>query len=184
MVTTASSDGESQNRSTGPDGRNNIERLRVAVAVTLPDWRQSLAVCREANFGSLLEVGMNASQALGFNITGSDTPVPGAYSARSNPAAVSAPGMLLDQESASFRIGRDNLATARLIEPELADGQAGAAASRDGDLGAPTIHCKRDAEIRGKIHQFECENEHVFHTSSPGTNVERAVPWQLDHSLC
>ena len=183
-MTAASSDRESQNRATGLGGRNNIERLRVPVAVASPDWRQSLIVCREADSGSLLEVGINAGQALGFKITGSETRVPGPYSARSSPAAVSPPGMLLDQESASFRLGRDNLATARLIEPRLVDCRAGVDAFRAGDRGAPATFYRRDVEIEGKLHQVGWEDGLAFTHSRLGTKVEVAVPWQVDDTLC
>src|SRR5258706_3506468 len=114
---------ESQNLFQDVGGRENIEKLRVACAVTWSTQRNDFAVYWENEVPALIKELLSATKVIGFNLRGFDYQVLQPYSPEVRFATLPTLDLLLDlQKILGFRISLDSIASTTLGETKTADG--------------------------------------------------------------
>ncbi len=169
---------ESQNLFQDVGGRENIEKLRVACAVTWSRLRDKFTVYWENDVPALIEDLKSATKIIGFNLRGFDYRVLQPYAPGTRFTALPTLDLLLDlQKTLGFRVSLDSIASATLGAPKTADGVQSVQWFRAGDLDKVADYCKADVDITRRVHEFGREHGHIFYRSKLGTKLKVEVKW-------
>ena len=170
---------ETQNLFQDVGGRENIDKLRVACAVTWSTQINDFSVYWEKDVPALIEELKSAAKVIGFNLRGFDYPVLQPYVPEMRFASLPTLDLLLDlQKILGFRVSLDSIASASLGESKTADGLQSVAWFREGELDKVAEYCKADVEITRRVYEFGCDNGHIFYRSKLGSKLKVDVKWR------
>ena len=170
---------ETQNLFQDVGGRENIEKLRVACAVTWSTLRQDFKVYWEKDIPALIEELKSATNIIGFNLRGFDYLVLQPYSPGTRFASLPTLDMLLDlQKLLGFRVSLDSIAGSTLGTAKSADGTQSVEWFRAGELDKVAEYCKADVEITRRIYEFGRDHGHIFYRSKLGSKLKVEIKWK------
>jgi len=170
---------ESQNLFQDVGGRENIEKLRVACAVTWSSERNDFAVYWENDVPALIKELKSATKVIGFNLRGFDYQVLQPYSPETRFATLPTLDLLLDlQKILGFRISLDAIASTTLGETKTADGVQSVEWFRARELEKVAEYCKADVELTRRVYEFGRDHGHIFYKSKLGSKLKVDVEWK------
>ena len=170
---------ETQNLFQDVGGRENIEKLRVACAVTWSSLRQDFKVYWETDVPALIAELKSATNIIGFNLRGFDYLVLQPYSPETRFASLPTLDMLLDlQKILGFRVSLDSIAGTTLGATKSADGKQSVEWFRAGELDKVAEYCKGDVEITRRIYEFGRDHGHIFYRSKLGSKLKVEIKWK------
>ena len=170
---------ESQNLFDDVGGRGNIDKLKVACAVTFSTEKNDFTIYWEKDVPALIAELKSATKVVGFNLQGFDYLVLRPYSPETRFASISTLDMLLElQKTLGFRIGLDSIASATLGATKTADGLKSVEWFRNGELDKVAEYCKADVDITRRVYEFGRDNGHIFYKSRLGSKLKVEVKWK------
>jgi len=170
---------ETQNLFQDVGGRENIENLLVACAVTWSTKTNEFSVYWEKDVPALIKELKSADKVIGFNLRGFDYLVLQHYSPETRFASIPTLDLLLDlQKILGFRIGLDTIASASLGAAKTADGVQSVEWFRAGELDKVAEYCKADVDITRRVYEFGRDNGHIFYKSRLGSKLKVDVKWK------
>jgi DEAD/DEAH box helicase domain-containing protein len=170
---------ESQNLFDDVGGRGNIDKLKVACAVTYSTEKNDFTVYWEKDVPALIAELKSATKVVGFNLQGFDYLVLRPYSPETRFASIPTLDMLLElQKILGFRIGLDSIASATLGATKTADGIKSVEWFRNGELDKVAEYCKADVDITRRVFEFGRDNGHIFYKSRLGSKLKVEVKWK------
>jgi DEAD/DEAH box helicase domain-containing protein len=169
---------ETQNLFQDVGGRGNIDKLRVACAVTWSTQRDNFRVYWENDVPALIEELESATKVIGFNLRGFDYHVLKPYALETRFTALPTLDLLLDlQKTLGFRVSLDSIASTTLSATKTADGVQSVQWFRAGDLDKVAEYCKADVDITRRIYEFGRDHGHIFYRSKLGSKLKVEVKW-------
>jgi DEAD/DEAH box helicase domain-containing protein len=162
-------------------GRSNIDKLKLAVAVTYSTIKEDYSVYLEEEADNLIAELTSADTVIGFNIKAFDYIVLSPY-AKSGTSLWKAPSVDMMEhiyKALGFRVSLDSLAQATLGEKKIADGIQSVRWFRSGDIDRVIDYCKKDVEVTKKLYEYGLENGFVSFNDRRGKKVKVAVNWKL-----
>lgn len=170
---------ETQNLFQDVGGRENIDKLNVACAVTWSTQTNDFSVYWEKDVPALIEELKSATKVIGFNLRGFDYLVLQPYAPEMRFASLPTLDMLFDlQKILGFRLSLDSIASASLGATKTADGVQSVEWFRAGELGKVAEYCKADVDITRRVYEFGRDNGHVFYKSKLGSKLKVDVKWK------
>ncbi len=170
---------ESQNLFDDVGGRGNIDKLKVACAVTFSTEKNDFTIYWEKDVPALIAELKSATKVVGFNLQGFDYLVLRPYSPETRFASIPTLDMLLElQKTLGFRIGLDSIAGATLGATKTADGIKSVEWFRNGELEKVAEYCKADVDITRRVFEFGRDNGHIFYKSRLGSKLKVEVKWK------
>lgn len=126
---------ETQNLFDDVGGRDHVDKLKVACAVTYSTVKNDFTVYWEKDIPALLTELRSASKVIGFNLINFDYRVLQPYTGQIRLASIPTLDMLADiHRNLGFRVSLDNLASASLGAAKTADGVQSVQWFRSGEL--------------------------------------------------
>lgn len=170
---------ESQNLFDDVGGRDHIEKLKVACAVTFSTAKNDFTVYWEKDIPALVEELQSATKVIGFNLLAFDYKVLQPYSPQTRFASIPTLDLLFDlQKNLGFRLSLDTIASATLGAPKTADGVQSVQWYRNGELDKVADYCKADVDITRRIYEFGRDNGFIYYKSKLGSKLKAAVKWK------
>jgi len=170
---------ETQNLFQDVGGYENIEKLRVACAVTWSAKTNDFSVYWEKDIPALVEELKSAAKIIGFNLRGFDYQVLQPYAPETRFASLPTLDLLLDlQKILGFRISLDTIASATLGTGKTAEGLQSVEWFRNGELDKVAEYCKADVDITRRVYEFGRDNGHIFYKSRLGSTLRVDVKWK------
>ena len=170
---------ETQNLFQDVGGRENIEKLRVACAVTWSTQTSDFSVYWEKDVSALIEELKSATKVIGFNLRGFDYLVLQPYVPEMRFASLPTLDLLLDlQKILGFRVSLDSIASASLGAAKTADGVQSVEWFRAGELDKGAEYCKADVDITRRVYEFGRDNGYIFYRSKLGSKLKVDVKWK------
>ena len=170
---------ETQNLFDDVGGRDNIEKLKLACAVTFSTAKNDFSVYWEQDVSALLAELRSATKVIGFNLLQFDYKVLQPYAPQVRLASIPTLDMMLDlQKNLGFRVGLDNLAGASLGAAKTADGIQSVEWFRKGELDKVAEYCKADVDITKRVFEFGRNNGFVYYKSKLGSKLKSVVKWK------
>ena len=170
---------ESQNLFQDVGGRDHIDKLLVACAVTWSTQKSDFSVYWEKDVPQLIEELKSATKVIGFNLRGFDYQVLQPYTPETRFASLPTLDLLLDlQKLLGFSISLDSIASATLGTTKSADGVQSVQWFRDGELEKVAEYCKMDVDITRQVFEFGRDNGHIFYKSRLGSKLKVDVKWK------
>jgi DEAD/DEAH box helicase domain-containing protein len=170
---------ESQNLFQDVGGRDNIDKLLVACAVTWSTQKNDFSVYWEKDVPQLIEELKSATKVIGFNLRGFDYQVLQPYTPETRFASLPTLDLLLDlQKLLGFSISLDSIASATLGTKKSADGVQSVEWYRNGELDKVAEYCKMDVDITRQVFEFGRDNGHIFYKSRLGSKLKVDVKWK------
>ncbi|MCC6260358.1 MAG: ribonuclease H-like domain-containing protein [Anaerolineales bacterium] len=170
---------ETQNLFEDVGGRDWVDQLRVACAVTWSTQKNDFSVYWEKDVPALLAELKSAAKVIGFNLKGFYYKVLQPYAPEMRFASIPTLDLLLDlQQTLGFRIPLDSIASATLGIPKTADGVQSVQWFRNGELDKVAEYCKADVEITRRVFEFGREHGYIFYKSKLGSKLKVNVKWK------
>lgn len=170
---------ESQNLFQDVGGRDNIDKLLVACAVTWSTQKNDFSVYLEKDVPKLIEELKSATKVIGFNLRGFDYQVLQPYTPDTRFASLPTLDLLLDlQKLLGFSISLDSIASATLGTTKSADGVQSVEWFRNGELDKVAEYCKLDVDITRRVFEFGRDNGYIFYKSKLGSKLKVNVKWK------
>jgi DEAD/DEAH box helicase domain-containing protein len=170
---------ESQNLFQDVGGRDNIDKLLVACAVTWSTQKNDFSVYWEKDVPQLIEELKSATKVIGFNLRGFDYQVLQPYTPETRFASLPTLDLLLDlQKLLGFSISLDSIASATLGTKKSADGIQSVEWYRNGELDKVAEYCKMDVGITRQVFEFGRDHGHIFYKSRLGSKLKVDVKWK------
>lgn len=170
---------ETQNLFQDVGGREHIDKLKVACAVTWSTQKNDFSVYWEKDVPALIAELTSANKVIGFNLQGFDYLVLQPYAPGIRFASIPTLDMLLDlNRILGFRISLDSVADATLGVTKIADGLQSVEWFRAGELDKVATYCKADVDITRRVFEFGRDNGHVFYRSKLGSKLKVDVKWK------
>ena len=170
---------ESQNLFQDVGGRDNIDKLLVACAVTWSMQKNDFSVYLEKDVPKLIEELKSATKVIGFNLRGFDYQVLQPYTPDTRFASLPTLDLLLDlQKLLGFSISLDSIASATLGTTKSADGVQSVEWFRNGELDKVAEYCKLDVDITRRVFEFGRDNGYIFYKSKLGSKLKVNVKWK------
>ncbi len=170
---------ETQNLFEDVGGRDHMDQLRVACAVTWSTQKNDFSVYWEKDVPALLAELKSATKVIGFNLKGFDYKVLQPYAPETRFASIPTLDLLLDlQQTLGFRIPLDSIASATLGIPKTADGVQSVQWFRNGELDKVAEYCKADVDITRRVFEFGREHGYIFYKSKLGSKLKVNVKWK------
>lgn len=170
---------ETQNLFDDVGGRENVDKLKVACAVTYSTAKNDFTVYWEQDVPALLAELKSANKVIGFNLINFDYRVLQPYASQVRLASIPTLDMLADiHRKLGFRISLDNLAGACLGETKTADGVQSVEWFRNGELDKVAEYCKADVDITRRVFEFGRDNGFVYYKSKLGSKLKTSVNWK------
>ena len=170
---------ETQNLFEDVGGRDNVDKLKVACAVTYSTAKNDFTVYWEQDVPALLAELKSATKVIGFNLVSFDYRVLQPYAAQIRLASIPTLDMLADiHKNLGFRVSLDNLAGACLGATKTANGLQSVEWFRNGELDKVAEYCKADVDITRRIFEFGRDNGFVYYRSKLGSKLKTVVNWK------
>lgn len=170
---------ESQNLFQDVGGRDHIDKLLVACAVTWSTEKNDFSVYFEKDVPELIKELKSATKVIGFNLRGFDYLVLQPYTPETRFASIPTLDLLLDlQKLLGFSISLDSIASATLRATKTADGIQSVEWFRAGEFDKMVEYCKADVDITRRVFEFGRDNGYVFYKSKLGSKLKVNVKWK------
>ncbi len=170
---------ETQNLFQDVGGRDNIDKLLVACAVTWSAQKNDFSVYWEKDVPALVDELKSATKVIGFNLRGFDYQVLQPYAPETRFASLPTLDLLLDlQKLLGFSISLDSIATATLGTAKSADGVQSVEWFRNGEVDRVAEYCKVDVDITRQVFEFGRDHGHIFYKSRLGSKLKVEVKWK------
>jgi DEAD/DEAH box helicase domain-containing protein len=170
---------ESQNLFEDVGGRDHMDKLLVACAVTWSTEKKDFSVYWEQDVPALIAELKSATKVIGFNLRGFDYHVLQPYSPETRFASVITLDLLQDlQKILGFSISLDSIASATLGATKSADGIQSVRWYREGQLEKVAEYCKMDVDITRRVFEFGRDNGYIFYKSKLGSKLKVNVKWK------
>jgi DEAD/DEAH box helicase domain-containing protein len=170
---------ETQNLFQEVGGRDHIDKLLVACAVTWSTEKSDFAVYWEKDVPELIKELKSATKVIGFNLRGFDYLVLQPYTPETRFASIPTLDLLLDlQKLLGFSISLDSIASATLGATKTADGIQSVEWFRSGELDKMVEYCKADVDITRRVFEFGRDNGFIFYKSKLGSKLKVSVNWR------
>ncbi|HMZ06911.1 MAG TPA: ribonuclease H-like domain-containing protein [Anaerolineales bacterium] len=170
---------ESQNLFEDVGGREHIDKLKVACAVTYSSLKNDFTVYWEKEIPTLIEELKSATKVIGFNLVQFDYRVLQPYAPQTRFASIPTLDLLLDlHKNLGFRVSLDNVASATLGTSKTADGIQSVQWFRNGELDKVAEYCKTDVDVTRRVFEFGRDNGFVIYKSRLGSKLKVSVKWK------
>ncbi|MBI2332314.1 MAG: ribonuclease H-like domain-containing protein [Chloroflexi bacterium] len=170
---------ETQNLFDDVGGRDNMDKLKVACAVTYSTAKNDFTIYWEQDAPALIAELKSATKVIGFNLLGFDYRVLQPYATQIRLASMPTLDMLVDiHRNLGFRVSLDNLAGACLGATKTADGLQSVEWFRKGELDKVAEYCKADVDITRRVFEFGRDNGFVYYKSKLGSKLKTVVNWK------
>lgn len=157
-------------------GRENLQALGIAVAVTYSSASEEYSVYMEKDVDALIEELISADLVVGFNLKRFDYEVLQSY----RPLPLIPTLDILEEiyHELGFRVGLDALAKATLGVGKSAHGLQSVEWFREGRLDLVIDYCRQDVELTRLLYEFGRENGYLLYLDE-GLQMNRqiAVSW-------
>lgn len=161
-------------------GWSNIEKLGIAVGVTLRSGEDNFHVYRGNEAEALLAELRAADCVVGFNSRAFDFRVLQPY-VDFNLKDLADLDLMLDlKKAAGFRVGLNNACAATLGEGKSGHGADSVQWWREGRHDEVIEYCKQDVLLTRRLHEYGAKHGHVFCTDKQNRKRTLSVPWTLD----
>lgn len=170
---------ETQNLFEDVGGRDHVDQLKVACAVTYSTLKSDFTIYWEKDVPALLAELKSAVKVVGFNVQHFDYRVLQPYAPQIRFASIPTIDMLVDiQKMLGFRVSLDNVAGASLGAAKSADGVQSVEWFRKGELDKVAEYCKADVDITRRVFEFGREHGFVYYKSKLGSKLKVVVNWK------
>lgn len=170
---------ETQNLFEDVGGRDHVDQLKVACAVTYSTMKNDFTIYWEKDIPALLAELKSAVKVVGFNVQQFDYRVLQPYAPQIRFASIPTIDMLVDiQKVLGFRVSLDNVAGASLGAAKSADGIQSVTWFRNGELDKVADYCKADVDITRRVFEFGREHGFVYYKSKLGSKLKAVVNWK------
>lgn len=170
---------ETQNLFEDVGGRDHVDQLKVACAVTYSTMKNDFTIYWEKDVPALLAELKAATKVVGFNVLHFDYRVLQPYATQLRLASIPTIDMLVDiQKVLGFRVSLDNVAGASLGSAKSADGIQSVEWFRNGELDKVADYCKADVDITRRVFDFGREHGFVYYKSKLGSKLKAVVNWK------
>lgn len=170
---------ETQNLFEDVGGRDHVDQLKVACAVTYSTMKNDFTIYWEKDVPALLAELKSAVKVVGFNVQQFDYRVLQPYAPQIRFASIPTIDMLVDiQKVLGFRVSLDNVAGASLSAAKSADGIQSVTWFRNGELDKVADYCKADVDITRRVFEFGREHGFVYYKSKLGSKLKAVVNWK------
>ena len=172
---------ETQNLFEDVGGRDNIDKLKLAVGITYSTERQDYAVYLEEDAEALISELTSADVVVGFNIKAFDYVVLSPYAKKDVSLWKTRSVDMMEHihRALGFRVSLDSLVSATLKEKKLADGVQSVQWFRAGQIDRIIDYCKKDVEVTKKLYEYGAQNGLVyFNDRRRGRRMVR-VNWKI-----
>ena len=169
---------ETQNLFEDVGGRDHVDQLKVACAVTYSTMKNDFTIYWENDVPALLAELKSATKVVGFNVLHFDYRVLQPYATQLRLASIPTIDMLADiQKVLGFRVSLDNVAGASLGAAKSADGIQSVEWFRNGELDKVADYCKADVDITRRVFEFGRDHGFVYYKSKLGSKLKVVVNW-------
>lgn len=170
---------ETQNLFDDVGGRDHIDKLKVACAVTFSTAKNDFSVYWEKDVPALVEELRSATKVIGFNLLGFDYKVLQPYAPQTRFASIPTLDLLFDlQKNLGFRLSLDTIASATLGATKTADGLQSVQWFRSGELDKVAEYCQADVDITRRVFEFGRDNGFIHYKSKLGSKLKASVKWK------
>lgn len=160
-------------------GRDHIDKLKVACAVTYSSLKNDFTVYWEKDMPALVDELKSAAKVIGFNLVQFDYRVLQPYAPQTRFASIPTLDLLLDlYKNLGFRVSLDNVASATLGASKTADGIQSVQWFRNGELDKVAEYCKADVDVTRRVFEFGRDNGFVNYKSRLGSKLKVSVKWK------
>jgi DEAD/DEAH box helicase domain-containing protein len=158
-------------------GRQNLDRLGLAVAVTYDSAADEYHAYTEDQAAQLVDELAGADLVVGFNVLGFDYPVLRPYTEYPLETLPTV-DLLRDVHLVlGFRLSLQTLAEGCLGVGKSADGLQAVHWFRQGELDRVIEYCRQDVEITRRLYEFGREHGHVLYWDRTGRMRKVHVLW-------
>ena len=160
---------ETQKTAQEVGGWSNVDRLRLAVAVTYCTRDQQYTTFLESDVNALIGQLTNADLIVGFNLKTFDYAVLAPYT--SVPLSKLPTFDMLEhiRRTLGFRVSLDALAKATLSESKSADGLQSVRWWKAGKVDLVAGYCRKDIEVTKQLYEYACRNGYLLFTDRQGS---------------
>ena len=162
-------------------GRNNIDKLKLALGVTYSTAKEDYSVYLEKDSDALIEQLTSADTVIGFNIIAFDYLVLSPYVKKGvslwNIHSIDM--MEHIYRALGFRVSLNSLAEATLGERKIADGVQSVHWFKTGEIDRVIEYCKKDVEVTKRLYEYGLKNRLVSFKDRRGKIVRIPVNWKI-----
>ena len=159
---------ETQKTAQDVGGWRNSHLMRISVAVLFDNLENRFLNFEEDRIDDLVNHLTKGDLIVGFNISGFDYKVLGAYTEQDLKALPTFDILADIHERLGFRLGLDHLATETLGKGKTAHGLQAVEWFRQGEMDKLTEYCRHDVEATRDLFQYGLQNGHVIYRKKRG----------------
>ena len=142
-------------------GWSNIDRMRLALAVTYSTERAAYHIYGEQDVVALVEQLTTADLIIGFNLNRFDYVVLSPYTSTVLWRLPTFDLLERIEQKLGYRVSLDALARGTLNESKSADGVQSVKWWRQGQIDKVTEYCKKDVEITRRLYEHGCDEGYL-----------------------
>ena len=158
-------------------GRSQFHRLGVSVGVAYRYDRDEFLVVTEDRIGELIDLLLDATLVVGYNIRGFDYEVLRAYTEEDLQALPSLDLMFDLEQRLGFRPKLDSVVSATLGEGKIADGMQALEWWRLGEIDKIIEYCREDVRVTRDLYDFGKRHRWVQVSRFGGSPRKVEVDW-------
>jgi DEAD/DEAH box helicase domain-containing protein len=167
---------ETQKSADEVGGWSHIDKMGLALAVTLDLRKQKFLVFFEQDVEKLIIELLSADLVVGFNVKRFDYAVLSSYTEVDLAARVPTLDILeLVKQKLGFRLKLNSLAEATLKETKTADGMQSLKWFKEGRLDLIEMYCKKDVAVTARLYQYGRDHGHLLYHDLQGGVVRLPV---------
>ena len=175
---------ETQKTAQDVGGWHNSHLMRISVAVLFDNLENRFLNFEEDRIDDLLHHLKKGDLIVGFNISGFDYKVLGAYTEQDLKTLPTFDILADIYERLGFRLGLDHLATETLGRGKTAHGLQAVEWFRQGEMDKLTQYCRHDVEATRDLFQYGLQNGHViYRKKGVDARLRLLVDWNLERML-
>ena len=175
---------ETQKTAQEVGGWSNIDRLKLAVAVTYSTTDQQYTTYLEADVDALIDQLAKADLIVGFNLKAFDYVVLAPYTSVNLWQVPTFDMLERIRRTLGFRVSLDALAKATFRESKSADGLQSVRWWKAGRVDLVAEYCRRDVEITRQLHEYACQNGYLLFPDRSGRSQRvNTTDWKFDCQL-
>ena len=158
-------------------GRSQFHRLGVSIGVAYRYDKDEFLVVTEDRVGELIDLLLEATLVVGYNIRGFDYEVLRAYTEEDLQALPSLDLMLDLEQRLGFRPKLDSVVSATLGEGKIADGMQALEWWRLGEIDKIIEYCREDVRVTRDLYDFGKRHRWVQVSRFGGSPRKVEVDW-------